>query len=450
VISGPIRAGRLSSDACEADWIWDREVETESDDHAFARASASWDRQFRHLMEHSSFYSRRFREAGVAASAVGLADITRLPFSTKTDLKQAIDERPPFGGNLCVPPESVKRVYQTSGTTGSPSVLALTQADIETWTTSGTRTYFASGVHEHSSVLSTFGAGPFVAGDTYFVLSRIGSRVVPVGPGDADRVLFGMRAGVFDTLLTTPSFAQYLSNRLESAGEKIAPLRHVVTGGEPGGGIPAVRDHIQAVLGGTVNEVMGIGDVAPSLFGECPHQQGMHFCGGGHVWVEIVEPDSREPIKIEPGAVGELVYTHLTRQAMPVVRFLGGDIVRIEGGTCGCGRTTFRMRILGRRDDMFIVRAVKVYPSAILAVVGEFRPRVTGRARVVRRGSEMTVEPPVPLEVEVPKARLGDTELAAEIERAVRSALIFRCTVQLVAEEEFGAAGYKTRLVRQT
>ena len=450
MISGPIRAGRLSGDACEADWIWDREVETESDDHAFARASASWDRQFRHLMEHSSFYSRRFREAGVAASAVGLADITRLPFSTKTDLKQAIDERPPFGGNLCVPPESVKRVYQTSGTTGSPSVLALTQADIETWTTIGTRTYFASGVHEHSSVLSTFGAGPFVAGHTYFVLSRIGSRVVPVGPGDADRVLFGMRAGVFDTLLTTPSFAQYLSNRLESAGEKIAPLQHVVTGGEPGGGIPAVRDHIQAVLGGTVNEVMGIGDVAPSLFGECPHQQGMHFCGGGHVWVEIVEPDSREPIKIEPGAVGELVYTHLTRQAMPVVRFLGGDIVRIEGGTCGCGRTTFRMRILGRRDDMFIVRAVKVYPSAILAVVGEFRPRVTGRARVVRRGSEMTVEPPVPLEVEVPKARLGDTELAAEIERAVRSALIFRCTVQLVAEEEFGAAGYKTRLVRQT
>src|SRR5207302_11257223 len=167
-------------------------------------------------------------------------------------------------------------------------------------------------------------------------------------------------------------------------------------------------------------------------------QQGMHFCGGGHVWVEIVEPDSREPIKIEPGAVGELVYTHLTRQAMPVVRFLGGDIVRIEGGTCGCDRTTFRMRILGRRDDMFIVRAVKVYPSAILAVVGDFRPRVTGRARVVRPANEMTVEPPVPLEVEVPQDRVADPELAADIEKAVRSALIFRCKVTLVPEDEFG------------
>src|SRR5207302_2864772 len=116
-------------DTCDADWIWDREVETESDDQAFARASASWDRQFRHLMEHSSFYSRRFREAGVAASAIGLADITRLPFSTKTDLKQAIDERPPLGGNLCVPPESVKSVYQTSATAESSSGRALAQGD---------------------------------------------------------------------------------------------------------------------------------------------------------------------------------------------------------------------------------------------------------------------------------------------------------------------------------
>ena len=211
------------------------------------------------------------------------------------------------------------------------------------------------------------------------------------------------------------------------------PLAHVVTGGEPGGGIPAVRDHIQRVTGATVNEVMGIGDVAPSLFGECPAQLGMHFCGGGHVWVEMVEPDSQEPVTIEPGAVGELVYTHLTREAMPVVRFLGGDIVRVEGGSCGCGRSTFRMRILGRRDDMFIVLGVNVYPSAILAVVGDFRPRVTGRARVVRPGTDVGIEPPVPI----------------EIERAIRSQLTFRSSIELVKEADFGEAGYKTRLVRK-
>jgi phenylacetate-CoA ligase len=442
-------AGRLRGDSCDADPIWDREVESENHEQALARGAAAWETQFRHLMEDSPFYARRFREAGVGTAQVRLADITRIPFTTKADLKHAVDENPPFGSNLCVPVELVKRVYQTSGTSGTPSVLALTARDAETWTTVGTRTYYASGIHDHHSVLTTFGAGPFVAGHTYFVLSRIGSRVVPVGPGDTDRVLFGLRTGIFDTLMTTPSFAQYLSNRIEKTEEKVHPLVHVVTGGEPGGGIPAVRDHIQRVTHATVNEVMGIGDVAPSLFGECPAQLGMHFCGGGHVWVEMVHSDTHEPMTIEPGAEGELVYTHLTREAMPVVRFLGGDIVRVEGGSCGCGRATFRMRIVGRRDDMFIVLGVNVYPSAILAVVGDFRPRVTGRARVVRQGAGVSVEPPVPIEVEVNKEHAGDAALADDIEKAIRSTLTFRSRIALVAEADFGEAGYKTRLVRQ-
>jgi len=444
-----MRPGRLRGDTCEADWIWDREVETENHEQAFARASAAWEKQRAHLAEHSSHYQRIWRESGIGTTRVAFADLARLPFTTKDDLKKAVDDDPPFGTNLCVPPERVKRIYQTSGTSGAPSVLALSPSDMEAWTAIGTRTYYASGIHDHHSVCTTYGAGPFVAGHTFFALSRIGARVVPVGPGDTDRVMFGLHGGLFDTLMTTPSFAQYLSNRIEKSGEEIAPLAHVVTGGEAGGGIPAIRDHIQKVLGATVDEVMGIGDVAPSLFGECPAQQGMHFCGGGHVWVEMVDPNTREPMNIEPGATGELVYTHLTREAMPVVRFLGGDVVRVEGGDCGCGRATFRMRILGRRDDMFIVRGVNVYPSAILAIVGRFRPRVTGRARVVRTGPEVSIDPPVPVEVEVPHGHETDAALAGEIEQEVRAALTFRCKVELVGEAAFGEAGYKTRLVRK-
>ncbi|TMB95539.1 MAG: phenylacetate--CoA ligase, partial [Chloroflexi bacterium] len=176
--------GRLAGDTCDRDPIWDREVETETHEAAFARASAAWQKQFPYLMQHSGFYSRRFREAGVTGDRLSLKDIAQLPFSTKADLKQAIDEAPPFGSNLCAPPTQVKRVYQTSGTTGAPSVLALSRTDIETWTVIGTRTYFATGIHDHSSVLTTFGAGPFVAGHTHFVLSRIGCRSVPVAPGD--------------------------------------------------------------------------------------------------------------------------------------------------------------------------------------------------------------------------------------------------------------------------
>jgi phenylacetate-CoA ligase len=131
---------------------------------------------------------------------------------------------------------------------------------------------------------------------------------------------------------------------------------------------------------------------------------------------------------------------------MPVVRFLSADIVRIEGTDCGCGRTSFRMRCLGRRDDMFIVRGVNVYPSAILAVIGEFRPRVTGRARVVLQRSEVSVQPPVPIEVEVPAEHRSDATLQGQLEDAIRSRLTFRSSVELVAEPVFGESGYKTSL----
>jgi phenylacetate-CoA ligase len=447
-----VTTNRLRGDDCEKDWIWEREVETASPDEVQRLGSAAWERQYRRLREASPFYARKWREAGVGGTFVGLNDLHNLPFTTKDELRQALDEDPPFGSNLCVSADQVKRVYQTSGTSGAPSVLALTRGDMESWTIMGTRTYYATGIHEHSSVLTTFGAGPFVAGHTHFVLLRIGSRSVPVAPGDTERVIFGLRAGLADTLLSTASFAQYLANRLEKDPSALrgegrgAALTHVVTGGEPGGGIPTIRDHIQRVLGVTVTEVMGIGDIAPSLFGECTHQQGMHFCGAGHVWLELIDPDTREPIEIETGAVGEMVYTTLTREAMPVVRFLGGDIARIEGTTCQCGRTTFRQRVLGRRDDMFIVRGVNVYPTAILAIVGDFRPRVTGRARVVRRGPETSIEPPIPVEVEVTERQESDPALVAQLENAIHSKLMFRSKVELVLESDFGEAGYKTKL----
>src|SRR5438105_9093366 len=439
---------RLPGDNCERDWIWEREIEAAPWEETRRLSVAAWERQYRRIRESSPFYARKFREAGAGNSFVSLADLSQLPFTTKQELKEALDENPPFGSNLCISPEQVKRVYQTSGTSGAPSVLALTRGDMETWTIMGTRTYYATGIHDHSSVLTTFGAGRSAAGHTHFVLLRIGSRSVPVAPGDTERVIFGLRSGLADTLLSTASFAQFLANRLEKAEVEPSaiPLTHVVTGGEPGGGIPAIRDHIQQVLGVTVTEVMGIGDIAPSLFGECPHQEGMHFCGAGHVWVELVDPESQEPVEIETGAEGELAYTTLTREAMPVVRFLGGDIVRIEGTECECGRTSFRQRVLGRRDDMFIVRGVNVYPAAILSVVGDFRPRVTGRARVIREGPETSIEPPIPVEVEITERHESDGALVTEIENAIHAKLMFRSKVELVPESEFGEAGYKTRL----
>src|SRR5260370_2899583 len=158
--------GRLPDDTCDRDPIWDRELETASYEQAVARATDAWEKQFAYLMERSPFYARKFREAGIGHARVGLKDMSRLPFSTKEELKHAIDDAPPFGSNLCVPPAEVKRVYQTSGTTGVPSVLALSHKDIETWTVIATRSYFATGIPAHSTVPTPFGPRPFCAAHT--------------------------------------------------------------------------------------------------------------------------------------------------------------------------------------------------------------------------------------------------------------------------------------------
>ena len=214
--------------------IWDREAETATAEDRLAQAAAAWQVQYRDLAQRSPFYARKLREADIGSAAVALADLHRLPFTSKQELKLAIDAAPPFGENLGVPPERVKRVYQTSGTTGSPSVIALSEADIESWTVIGSRSYHTTGIHTDSNVLSTYGAGPFVAGHTYLAFGRIGCRVVPVGPGDTERTLFALRAGIADILVGTPSFAQYLANRLESpAGSRVEAFpRSAITSSE--------------------------------------------------------------------------------------------------------------------------------------------------------------------------------------------------------------------------
>lgn len=443
--------GRLSLDRCDSDWIWDRDIETAPADQVRVVASAAWEAQADGLLERSAFYRDKLKAAGIddPAKLDLVTDLSNVPFTTKAELKTAIDEAPPFGSHLGVAPEAVKRVYQTSGTTGRPSVIALTRQDIRTWSAIGARSYLATGIHPHHAVLSTFGAGPFVAGHTHGVLDTIGVRAVPVGPGDTERVLAALDRGLVDTLLATPSFALYLANLFGERGldGPAAGLAHVVTGGEPGGGIPSIRSRIEEAFGATVTEAMGLGDVSPSLFGECPFQQGMHFCGTGFVWPEIIDPATGEALPLEAGVVGELVYTSLVREAMPVVRFRSGDLVEIHGTTCACERTSFRMRCLGRTDDMFIVRGVNVYPSAIQEVVAEFRPRVSGRMRVLLGPAGVAVEPPVRIEVEVPDATAADGSLPAEIMAAIRARLTFRTDVALVPQSRFGDAGYKTRMV---
>ena len=344
----------------------------------------------------------------------------------------------------------MKRIYQTSGTSGSPSLIALTAADLHTWRTIGTRSYYATGIREHNSVLITFGAGPFVVGHIHGVLEDLGARTVPIGPGDTDRVLTAFEHRIVDTMLTTPSYALYLIERYERSGVDAQSLGliHFITGGEPGGGLPGIRSRIEDAFAADVTEAMGLGDITPSLFGECPAKNGMHFGGDGLVWPELVD-QSGHPLEIEAGAEGELVYTHLQREAMPLVRFRSGDYIKILTTNCPCGRTSFTIRISGRIDDMFIVRGVNVYPSAVQAIVAGFMPEVTGRMRVVLEETGIAVAPPVPIEVEISDGAEINSDLPERIAATIRERLSFRATITLLPQGSFGSAAYKTGAIRR-
>jgi len=431
------------------DWIMDRAVETASRTDDVARADEAWRHLRTGLLGRSAFLRRTLGAHGVELDSIGgVADLHRLPLCSKADLRDAQVRFPPFGDHLGVDAAAVKLVYQTSGTSGRPSLIALTAADAEMWWTIGARSYRATGVYPHDSMLVSLGAGPFVAGHTHGSVDRIGARRVPVAPGDTQRVLDAATAGLFDTIVATPSFALHLADRCQHEGIDARGLgiRHILTGGEPGGGIDSTRSRIESSFDCMVTEVMGLGDVAPSLYGECEAQQGMHFCGQGFVWPELVDPATHEPLAIETGVVGEVVYTTLQREAMPLVRFRSGDLLEILGTSCACGRTSFRARCLARTDDMFIVRGVNVYPTAIVAVVGEFHPHVTGRARVVLPIGAVAVDPPVVVEVETAGAD-GPSDLAVRIADTIRQRLTFRARVELIAPDDFGDSGYKTNLV---
>lgn len=429
------------------DWIRDRDVECASPRDVKAIAAEAWRRQRAYVADRSEFYRDKL-DPSADITTIDLDELNRLPFTTKKELQDARTMQPPFGTHLAAAPDAVKRIYQTSGTSGTPSIIALTRADIATWLAIGTRSYYATGLLPHNSVLTTFGAGPFVAGHTHGVIDALGARSVPVGPGDTARVVAAFESHLVDTMLTTPSFAMYLVDRFDRAGVDAAEfgLIHLILGGEPGGGLPSIRDRIEAAFSATVTEAMGLGDVSPSLFGECPAQRGLHFSGQGLVWPELID-DSGALVQIEDGAEGELVYTHLQREAMPLVRFRSGDHVAIQTTACPCGRSSFTMRIAGRVDDMFIVRGVNVYPSAVQAIVGEFVPAVTGRMRVIVPTTTVSVSPPVPLEIEVPDGEPPSDDLGERIARAIRDQLKFRAGIDLVPQNRFGSAEYKTRAV---
>jgi phenylacetate-CoA ligase len=414
-----------------------------------AADDAPYRRQIAYLIERSRFYRDKLGRAGFkSADAVGgLADIARLPLTEKDELRASRSADEPIGTHCAATRDEIVRIYSTSGTTGTPSYIPLTAGDVEVWVRTSARSYGASGVKRGDRIVSTYNAGPFVAGAALEAFARLGLCHIPVGTGNTDRLIMAVETLKPNVVALTPSYALHLAEWAQARGVDLArsSVERLMVAGEPGGGEPAMRARLEAAWGASVTEAMGIGDISPSLWGECEAKAGMHFSGRGFVHFELIDPASGATIPFSDGVEGELVLTHLVNRAAPLLRFRTRDHVRLGFGRCACGRAAPRVRCIGRADDMLIVRGVNLFPTALREIVNEFAPATTGVVMIKPRSAGVRQDPPLPVKVEA--ADPSQPELAERIRARVREALLVTTEIELVAAGGLPRSEYKSKLV---
>jgi phenylacetate-CoA ligase len=396
--------------------------------------------QLAYLERSSAFYADRLRGIRVRSAA----DLPRLPFTTKEELREGQRAEPPFGPHLCAPPRRLARMHVTSGTTGEPVAVGFTDADHAANSEVGGDAFRIAGVRQDHTIAHCLNYALYAGGIAdHMALEASGATVVPVGTGQSRRLLDLIPRLGITAIFGTLSFPAYLAARAREEGIEPASLglRHIVTAGEPGAGLAAVREEIETAWVCTVRDTFGMSDVWSTMGGECEEGEGLHLTVGDHAVLELVDPDSGAPVELEDGASGELVWTHLRREASPLLRYRSGDLGRVWTAPCACGRTTPRIRIDGRRDDMVRVQAVNVYPQAIGALLSG-HPGL-GRHCVVAEGDP--VEPPLRLYVEgPPHVDLGG------LEDRLHSVLRVRFAVARLEPGSLPVAEHKTRVVYRT
>lgn len=432
--------------------IYDPEVETRPVSEQFALDRESYRRQVAYLMANSEFYQRKFSEAGFdTPEKIGeLDDIAALPFTEKDEIRASQANFPPFGNHVAAEPDELVRIFSTSGTTGVPCYLGLTKNDLEMYATNVARGYSAAGFKRGQRLVVGFNAGPFVAGAVYYGFDKMGCSVIPVGTGNTERMVTAIQRLGATGVSCTPSYGLYLIDWCRDQGidTRSLGLQNMITAGEPGGGDPLVRKAISDAFGCTVRESMGIGDISLSVWAEDAAENGMNFMARGFAHVELIDPISGAPIPWENGAQGELVYTALQREAMPLFRFRSRDHVVVTMEDNATGRTGARIRCIGRTDDMLIVRGVNLFPTAVRSVMESFQNEVSGIFSIRPNEVGVLQTPPLPVVVEVAHGMSTDNQvLAKRIKDEIKARLLVTTDVRLVPHGSLPRETYKTKLV---
>lgn len=408
-------------------------------------------RQLESLTHRSPFYADLFAEHDITAGAFdSLAALARFPFTTKQMLRDSQAAAPPLGRHAAVDMTDVVRVHASTGTTGTPSWVGVTRRDADAWTEMVANAMRTQGLVASDVVVHGAGLTLFVGGlPIRDAIEHVGATMVPIGTGASEKAALAMNSLGVTTLHSTPSYARYLAEYIRDRlgrDPKEFGLTKIMVGGEPGGGEPAFREHIEKQWGATVTEGLGNADMAPILFAERPGSDGMRFTGGRHVLVELIDPVDGSPVVPESGTSGELVYTSVDRECCPLVRFRTRDRVVVTG-VDNDGAPL--IRCVGRTDDMLIVLGVNVFPTAVRDLVQTLHPRTSGVIQVVVPEGGPRVDPPLRVDVECGEEPGEHGELTRRIESMLRDRLSVRAAVTLVPPGSLGRSEMKTNLTRQ-
>ena len=407
-----------------------------------------WQRQRRYLMSHSSFYQELW---GEATPPVDLTELASLPLSSKSQLRQSQAQNPPFGSYLASDANLVTRLHRTSGTTGQAMNLALSAVDSETTEIIGGRSHRAAGLKPEHKVVHCLNYQMWMGGVTdHLTLERTGAMVVPFGVGNTELLIRTILEIGINAISCTPSYPAVLECVIAQHFHHLQPrdlgLKLGLFGGEPGLDDLLLRERLRETWGMEPrNANYGVSDVMSNFAAQCTDDTRLHFVAGDVLYPELVDADSGVTVAIETGSEGELVLTHLQRECQPLVRFRTGDIIAIdETGPCRCGRGGMRFCVVGRSDDMVVVRGLNLFPTMVAAVINEFA-ELSGDYRIV-----LDQKPPhdfLPVQVELAKGQEGKPGLSTEIEQAIKSKLGARSKVTVLPAATFPVTEGKTKRV---
>lgn len=410
--------------------------------------------------ERSAFYRERLREVGAELGDItSVADLERLPILLRKDDERELQAQSraaaghPFGEHLCVDPAEVVCVASTSGTTGTPTFYAFTADDVAVTDELWGRALTQARVGPGSVVLHGFGLSMFLAGYPLVrAVERLGAQLIPVGAEAGSQRLLDIAALTRpDTLLCTPSYANYL---IEQAPEQLRELglRSIVCAGEPGAGLPEVRMRIEAATGATVYDALGgAHGIINASDGAWPYE-GMTVLGDDCSFQQLWDSETGRAVPIPADgtpAYGERVKTTLRWRAQPQLRSSVGDVYEMRRVPGPDGEPQTRIRVIGRTDDLSIVKGVKLYPAAARDLVASFVPRVSGALRLLVTGRPPRVEPPLRIRVErgANQRSDGDERLAREIASAMHARMSVRPEIEIVDPGSLERTSHKTKLI---